>query len=360
MSFVHKKSVRIFILFLSVYLFFVSIKLMGSGFKLLGKEFAESLIAATTNPLVGLFIGILATSVIQSSSCTTSILVGMVASGILGIGNAIPIVMGANIGTTITNTIVSLGHINTSKEFKKALGGATVHDFFNIIAVMILLPLELFFHVIEKTATYFSNLFVGVGGIAFTSPLNIIVSPAVEVVELVCTNNPIIILIVALVLLFLALKSLVTNMRALVIEKIETFLDVYLFRTALTAFLVGLIFTAIVQSSSITTSLVIPLIGAGILTIRKMFPYALGANLGTTVTAFLAALAVGVPTAITIALVHFFFNLFGIAIIYPLKSIPIGIAERFGEFGAKHRKWALAYIVIGFYIIPLIFILLMR
>ena len=116
---------------------------MGKAFKGFGKGFAETLLNTTSNPFVGLFIGILATSLVQSSSTTTSIIVGIVASGAITIGNAIPIIMGANIGTTVTNTLVSLGHITRREEFKRAVAGATVHDFFNLICVAIMFPLEL-------------------------------------------------------------------------------------------------------------------------------------------------------------------------------------------------------------------------
>ncbi|UCD16467.1 MAG: Na/Pi cotransporter family protein, partial [Candidatus Zixiibacteriota bacterium] len=109
-----------------LYLFILSITLLGDSFKLFGKEFAQSLLVSTSHPIVGLFIGILATSIIQSSSTTTSIVVGMVAGGLLSIDGAIPIVMGANIGTTVTNTIVSLTHITKSREFQRAFSGAIV------------------------------------------------------------------------------------------------------------------------------------------------------------------------------------------------------------------------------------------
>ncbi|MBU1147316.1 MAG: Na/Pi symporter [Candidatus Omnitrophica bacterium] len=115
-----------------LYLFLVSIGLLGEAFKGFGKEFAENLLRMTSNPFVSLFIGILATSLMQSSSTTTSIVVGMVASGTITVGNAIPIIMGANIGTTVTNTLVSIGHITRREEFKRAIAGATVHDFFNL------------------------------------------------------------------------------------------------------------------------------------------------------------------------------------------------------------------------------------
>ena len=98
-------------LLIFLYLFFLSLEMMGGSLKLFGKDFSKSLIASTSHPFIGLFIGILATSIIQSSSSTTSIVVGMVAEGVLNIENAIPIIMGANIGTSITNILASLPQI---------------------------------------------------------------------------------------------------------------------------------------------------------------------------------------------------------------------------------------------------------
>jgi len=93
------------------------------------------------NPIAGLCIGILATVLLQSSSTTTSITVGLV-SDILEVKLAIFVIMGANIGTSVTNTIVSMGHLGDGDELERAFAGATVHDMFNFGAVLILLPLE--------------------------------------------------------------------------------------------------------------------------------------------------------------------------------------------------------------------------
>ena len=112
--------VRIVLLILSLYLFLFSINLMGTALKMFGKGFAEAMIASTSVPVVGLFIGILATSLIQSSSTTTSIVVAMVGGDVLTVTNAIPIVMGANIGTSVTNTLVSIAHITRSQEFHRS------------------------------------------------------------------------------------------------------------------------------------------------------------------------------------------------------------------------------------------------
>ena len=172
----------LFIIFF-LYIFLLSIGLMGAAFKGFGKGFAEVLLNTTNNSFIGLFIGILATSLVQSSSTTTSIVVGMVASGVLSTGGAIPIIMGANIGTTVTNTLVSLGHVTRPEEFRRAIAGATVHDFFNIICVSIMFPLELATGFLQKSATFLTEVFISYGGINFSSPIVLITKPVVAMMK---------------------------------------------------------------------------------------------------------------------------------------------------------------------------------
>jgi len=120
--------------------------------------------------------------------------------------------------------------------------------------------------------------------------------------------------------------------------------------------------TAIIQSSSVTTSLIVPLVGAGLLTVRKIFPYTLGANVGTTVTAMLASFATLNPIAITVALTHFLFNIFGIIIWYPLKKVPIWMAESFSKITAKSRRNTILFLIVYFlfYLIPLVIFLFVK
>jgi sodium-dependent phosphate cotransporter len=332
---------------------------MGSSFKLMGKGFAEALLRATSNPVAGLLIGILITSIIQSSSTTTSIAVGFVAGGVLTLRSAIPIIMGANIGTTITSAIVSMGHVTRKREFQRAFGAAIVHEFFNVLVVIILFPLELTTHLLENSAVALSNAFVRVGGIKFLSPLKIITTPVIDFIEKIIPI-PVIIIVGALILLFFSLVRIVKTMRSLMLVTFEVFLDKYLFKNDLTAFLLAVIITAIIQSSSITTCLVIPLAGAGLLTVRKIFPYTLGANVGTTVTAMLASFATLNPVALTVAFAHLLFNVIGIIIIYPFKKIPIWLAETFARIASKSRRNTITFLVfyLLFRLIPLIYILL--
>lgn len=348
-------SKKLFLLILFLYLFFLSIELMGTSFKLFGKEFSIQLIKITTNPFTALFIGILATSIIQSSSTTTSIVVALVASNTLSLRNAIPIIMGANVGTTITNTIVSFAYITRKQEFERAFASAIVHDFFNLLAVLIFLPLEMSTHFLEKSAIVLANLFVNFGGFKFISPLKVITSPILGIIKILIPMSWLL-LSSSLILLFSSLTMLVKTLRSMVLEKMELILNDYLFKTPLISFFLGLMFTAIIQSSSVTTSLMIPLVGAGLLTIRKIFPYTLGANVGTTVTAIMASLVTNSKVAVTIAFTHLLFNLFGVVVIYPIREVPIKMAEYFSSQALKSKWYVISYVIIIFFIIPLLLI----
>ncbi len=354
-----------------LYLFLVSIGLMGVAFKGFGKGFAEALLETTSNPFTGLFIGILATSLVQSSSTVTSILVGMVASGIITITNAVPIIMGANIGTTVTNLLVSLGHITRKEEFKRAISGASVHDFFNVICVLIMFPLELATGFLQKAAAGLAHLFSNTGGIRFTSPLKTVTQPLINVIKKLFIDilpisekfGYVLILVLSAVILFSSLYFIVRLMKSLVIKNTEIALSKVLEQNGIIGIIAGLFFTTIVQSSSITTSLLIPLIGAGIITVECIFPITLGANIGTTTTAILASFATGNIAAITIAFVHFLFNLVGVLCIYPIKifrKIPIALAKGLGELAFRKRRYAIFYVAGVFFLIPFLLIIISR
>ena len=355
---------KVILLVLFVYIFLVSIELLGGSFKLMGEGFAHQLLHTTSNPFIGLLMGIIATSLVQSSSVTTSIVVSMVAGGTLTIRHAIPIVMGANIGTTVTNTMVSMGHITRPVEFRRALSGSTVHDFFNVLAVITFLPLEMFTHYLEHSAIFLQKIFAGVGGLKLISPLKIIVKPAVHLIIDIITSlslghtlTAVVSFVVAILLLFFALSRLVSIMKQLIIGKVERLLHGYLFANPIRSLLIGIVLTAIVQSSSIITSLVVPIVGAGILTVEQIFPYTIGANIGTTVTAIMASLITQNPAAVSTAFVHLLFNISGGIIWYGipfLRKIPIALSKLLAGVAYKKRWVAILYVVITFYIAPLL------
>lgn len=350
-------------LVLLLYGFLVSIGMLGKAFKMFSGGFVGDLIESASDPLLGLFVGILATTLVQSSSTTTSLVVAMVGSGTMPIATAIPVVMGANIGTSVTNTLVALGHIGRGQEFRRAFAASTVHDFFNLIAVLVLFPLQVTTNFLGRAATTLANGFSEVGGLTFASPLKIVTEPVVKGAATLFDGHPWLLLITALVIMFASLRYLVVVLKKLILGRIESFFDETLFKNAGRALFFGLVVTVLVQSSSITTSLAIPLAGAGILTLRQIFPYTLGANVGTTVTAMLAALAVGELSAVTVAFAHMLFNLCGILVIWPIPSIreiPMRLARGFSTLAADHRWLAIAYILVCFYAVPFAAILVMR
>ena len=349
-----KVVLQVFQLFLFLYLFIFSIDLMGSSLKLFGKGFAETLIANTSHPLVGLFMGILATSLIQSSSTTTSIVVGMVGGGVLSVSNAIPIIMGANIGTSVTNTIVSMAHLNRSAEFRRSFAASTVHDFFNILSVLVLFPLQYFTNFLGYSARFLGGVFQDFGGLKMFNPVKAATKPLVEWLLALVGNHPWLLFILSLLILFLALKQIVSVLRVLLVKRAEVWFDKVLFKTALRAFSVGLFITLLAQSSSITTSLIVPMAGAGILTLIQIFPYTLGANIGTTVTAILAALVTSNINAVIVAFAHLEFNIAGIIVWWPFKKVPVSLAQKLAEQAVHNKIIPFAYVITVFFLIPIL------
>jgi sodium-dependent phosphate cotransporter len=346
-----------------LYAFLVSIGLLGSAFKLFGKGFVTDLMGEAQAPLAGLFIGVLATTLVQSSSTTTSLVVALVGSGTMSVHTAIPVIMGANIGTSVTNTLVSLGHLTRGREFYRAFSASTVHDFFNVCAVIVLFPLQVGTNFLGVMAETLADAFQSVGGLTFTSPLKAVTGPTVKLITGWFHDHPWLLAIVALCIMFAALRYLVVTLKSLVLARVESFFDLVIFKNAGRAMLFGVLLTVLVQSSSITTSLVIPLAGAGILSLTQIFPYTLGANIGTTITAMLASLAVGEITAVTVAFAHLLFNLCGIALIWPIRAVrqlPLKLAQRLANIAANSRWIAVVYIVVAFYLVPFLAILLLR
>lgn len=348
-----------------LYIFLLSIALFGAAFKMAGKGFSEQLISTTTNPVIGLMIGLLATSLIQSSSSTTSIIVGMVAGGVLTVNGAIPIIMGANMGTTVTNTLVAMTSMNRRTEFQRAFAGATMHDFFNLISIAILFPIEQATHFLEYSATWLSTLLVGTDGTKFPNPVKAAVKPAIHQIKeflhgFDLADGIIVVIMVVLALcgIFFALTFLTKVLKVLVLDRAEGAFTANLRKSGMAAMFVGLLVTVGVQSSSITTSLLIPLIGAGIVPLESAFAATLGANMGTTVTALLASMT-GTPGAVTVALVHLLFNISGILLIYPIgavRRIPLRLATALAAATADKKYYAILYMIGVFFVMPLLFV----
>ena len=350
-----------------LFIFLLGVKGLGAGFRLLGDDLVQGFFVATENPFIGLVVGLLTTTLVQSSSVTTSMIVALVAApeNPLPLLNAVPMIMGANIGTTVTATIVSLAHLGRQDEFQRAFPIAICHDIFNYLTVLILLPLEMAFGTLRRTAAWLAGFLGGVRGVDYDGPLDTALSsgldPIITVAEFFFSTEvprALFLTIVGGLLIFFALFSLVKVLRALVSTRVESAVNGVLGGSAVVSILVGVLVTVMVQSSSITTSILVPLGAAGLLRLEQAFPVTIGANLGTTVTALLAAMAVSGQNAaagLQIALVHLLFNFSGLFLIYPLRSIrklPLDAARLVTRVAVRSRKLTVLWVLLLFYGLP--------
>lgn len=362
-------ALRLGLALLFLYLFLVGVKSLETGISSFGSEFVDQVFSNVANPIAGLAAGVLATVLVQSSSVTTATIVGLVGSGVLPVESAVPMVMGANIGTTVTNTLASLGHVRQGAYFERAFAAATMHDYFNLLAVAALLPLEVAFGLItriaETVAGFVGDLLPGVekGDSPIKDAIKAPVSFMADTIDSLGWGGAkgAILLIIGVGLIFVALWMITRQMKAVMSGRMENAINGVLGKGAgSAAMIVGVVITVAVQSSSITTSILVPLVAAGVLSLQNAFPVTLGANIGTTVTALLASIAADSPDALVIAVAHVTFNVIGILIFYPwprLRQVPLDMARRTAVEAVK-RKWLVAAYVIGLFVVTPLAILI--
>ncbi|MEZ8989938.1 Na/Pi symporter [Vibrio breoganii] len=347
-----------------LYLLLVSVSMVGSGFKMASGEHAKTLFDFASHPVAGLMIGLVATALIQSSSTVTSIIVGLVAGG-LPVQIAIPMVMGANIGTTVTNTLVSLGHLRCKEEFKRAFASATVHDLFNLLAVLIFLPLEMMFGIFGKLSAWLvaplmSTGDLDMGGFNFIKPLT---KPLISVIQEPLTAfGPVVagvsMIILGIATIIISITIMGKLMKSLMVGRAREILKNAIGRGPLHGIFSGSVVTVLVQSSSTTTSLMVPLVGSGVLKVRDVYPFTLGANIGTCITALLAATAVTgefAAFALQIALVHLLFNVAATLFIFGipfLRELPLKGADWISTMAIKNKSVVAGYLIAVFVVMP--------
>jgi len=346
----------------AILLFFFSIILMVSSINSFGYSFADYAINATSNPFIGLFIGLLATALLQSSSTTTTMVVAAVASGTLSLEGSIPIVMGANIGTTLTSTIVSMGYITKTNEFRKAVAAGTVHDLFNIIMVLVMFPIEMKYHLLENGSRFIISLlgvqssgfeYFNFGFVEFFKTIN---------TWLINHTGNIFTLVLGVLSLFICIKFISSLLYNILIGKTKKKFETTVFSNTFRSFSWGLFLTSAAQSSSLTTSLIVPLVATGKVNMKRAFQFILGANIGTTITALLAAVFQS-DAAISIALVHLLFNTFGVLLFLFIpfcSNFTVFLAQKIGEYTLRMRIVGFAYILLTFFLLPFTLIYLSR
>lgn len=341
----------------SILLFLFALELMVSSLRHLGGETAKSVIEATENPFTGLFVGLLVTALIQSSSTTTALTVAMVASGAISFQSAIPLIMGANVGTTITSTIISLGFINRKKEFKRAVSAGTYHCFFNLLTLLILFPLEFYYGFLSSASAQIGNAFFPAIETGSSTTPGVSWSLFGFITDFLVTHihSGAILTVLSFILLVISIlifRKLISDL--LKAQSPEAF-SKFFFAGELTSFFWGLVTTAAIRSSTITTSLVVPIVAKKVVKMRMAAPFIMGANMGTTITAFIAAMINSNNSAINIAVAHFLFNFIGVLLFFPipaLKEVPIRLSVGLGKLTLRYRIAGFLFILFTFFIIP--------
>ena len=349
-----------------VYLLMVSVGVLSQGFRAVsgGADGAEAIFAFATNPLVSVLLGVLATALVQSSSAVTSVIVGLVGGG-LPLAIAIPMIMGSNMGTTITNTLAALGNLREDEAFNRSFAAATVHDFFNLFTIFIFLPLELLFHPLENLSRWMASWFYGsadvsVGKFDFMRWLT---RPAINGISDGIRRLPagiagVVMIMVGIMMVLLAVYLLNQVLHAVMTGRAEQIFRAAIGKNSALALLSGLVVTLIVQSSTLTTVLIVPLAGAGIMTLAQVYPFTLGANIGTPITALMSATAITGEyqvVALQIAFVHLLYNGLAVilfALIPPLWRLPIQAAQALANGATRSRLVVPAYILGVFFVVP--------
>eukprot|EP00096_Caligus_rogercresseyi_P012637 TRINITY_DN5358_c0_g1_i2.p1 TRINITY_DN5358_c0_g1~~TRINITY_DN5358_c0_g1_i2.p1 ORF type:complete len:565 (-),score=167.33 TRINITY_DN5358_c0_g1_i2:76-1770(-) len=411
-----KNTSRVLAALFALYLFICSLTFLSVSFRMLGGRNLSALFSNSSllsNPVVGVMIGILVTVLVQSSSTSTSIIVSLVSAGV-EVRHAVPMILGSNVGTSVTNTIVSMTAASDPLVFSRAFAAATVHDMFNWLSVVSLLSLEMATGFLEKLTEAIVDRMPldgasGSGGPDILKPLvypftSAIVQIDKRVLIAWSMNDPAyanvtsilqhnctggchylialldfeglnlgdtvcgsLLLIASLTLLILclltimkALNSILGSSLAIFIQKVINAEVPYApWLTGYIAMLIGAIITILVRSSSIFTSTLTPLCGLGLVSLETAYPMTLGSNIGTTTTSILASFAAEgkyLRPSVQISFVHLFFNIVGILIFYPLPFMrwPLPLARGLGRLTANYRWFALAYLLSMFFFLPLL------
>lgn len=351
----------------ALFLLISAVSTISSGFSQMGATAAHNLFSFAGNPFVGLAVGVLATVVIQSSTTVTAITVTAVGTGALTVGESIPIILGSNVGTTVTCTFVALGFVGDTDDFRRALTASTIHDFFNLLALSIFFPLELLFHHLERISGWLADLLYGGSSTPDPSafnPIRAVTRPIVTAIrdtigQIGSTQTGgVLVVLTGIAMIFFAVRSLSKLLKTLMQGRAQNLLLTAVGEGSGRAMLTGLGVTLVTQSSTVTNSVLVPFAGTGAITAKQIYPVTLGGNLGTTFTSLLAALAVTGPQArfgLQAALVHVVYNVLAILLIWCvpfLRPLPLKGATWLANKSADDKRFLATYLIGVFILLP--------
>ncbi|CAB3400184.1 unnamed protein product [Caenorhabditis bovis] len=406
-------SFIISLIFLVLFVYVCCLANMSTAFGLLasrglGKAIQQS--PLINDPISAVVVGMLATVILQSATTTTNILVTMVAANMITVHDAIPVMIGSELGSSLVNAMVSLAYSGKPEQFRRAFSAAILGDVFNICGLFVIFPMEMITGLIEKVSWWIVDPMISEQGLSFktlellTDPINQFILQVNEPELLNATIRPEmfeanhsfvqrcqfangsriyncpydhlfaysmlgdraigwIVLIVSIVSLIFCLVAIVYLIQKL----LEGHAAIYIRRllskqcpgvlkpcTGYVVMLVGLI----IQSNSIFSSSLTPLVGSGVVTLEQMYPLVLGSNIGTTFSGVLAAFSTDpsrFEKALHMAMCQVNYNIIGTCLFYIIpctRKFPVYLAVKLGNLTDRYRWFIVVFILAFFVVIP--------
>jgi sodium-dependent phosphate cotransporter len=378
----NKIKIAVYLL-VGIFLFICSLEGVKSGFKLIFAEWQSNILGmidSNTAPVTGIAVGILSTALVQSSSAVVAAtmvsMASMVASGLsldVAMRFGVPMVLGANIGTTITNTIVIFGVKRgmTGSEFADTIPGVIVDDVYEALTISL-------FFIVEMTTGFISNTVLWLGDY-LTNVLNLEAALAaydktiIDILVKAPIVKPISKFIVEIfgpdiggILQFILWFGVIVFSMGLITKGLETLIDKgwedrvqRAFNSPVSGFFTGFALTWLVGSSSIGSSLVVPFLATKVVDLKKAYPYLCGCNMGTTVdmSQIYGYIAGGI-VGIMLGAAHVMLNVMALLLwlVSPLRFVPIMVAEKIGEAIKKNENAGLVlvfWVIVIFFLMPI-------
>lgn len=345
-----------FIFFL--YTFIFSIELIKKTSVLLAPSVKGFLSEALT-PIKAVATGWFTTSIVQSSGAVGTMTATFAGNNIISLQTAVFIVIGAALGTTITALVISLVTVTQKKrDFRHGFEIGLCYAIFSAIIVSIAFLLEYFFQFVSRSSLFVVSLFgEKTSPFLFPDIVGFLTSPITNL--LLSKNNVFLVLLFAFAVLIFSLRYLSKSIINLFggEENTKKKIGKY-FESKWKTYLLGVVLTGIVFSSSITIGLLVPLAASRLISLRKTIPFILGADLGTSTDILIAALIINKPLALATAVSYFILPIMAAIIFLPNTNFLYKVTKYTSKKLIHISRKKALYFLLAFVLIPLLIIIL--
>ncbi|CAD6187467.1 unnamed protein product [Caenorhabditis auriculariae] len=404
-------------IFVILFTYVCLLGVVSTAFSLLASGGLGKIVQASAlikDPISALVVGMLVTVVLQSATTTTNILVTMVAANMITVHDAIPVMIGSELGSSLVNALISLAYAGQPEQFCRAFSAAVLGDVFNVCSLFVIFPLELATSLIETLSWWIVDPLISEQGLSFKT-LELLTDPVTRMIlevneaevlnasirpELFPPNHTFVLRCafsngsriyacpykhvfvystlsdqaIGWMVLAFAIPCLIACLFAIVFL-IQKMLDGHAAKyvknllsrecpgrwkpcTGYVVMAVGLIVTLLIQSNSIFSSSLTPLVGSGVVTLEQMYPLILGSNIGTTFSGVLAAFSADgsrFEKALHMAMCQVIYNIIGTFLFYiipPMRKFPIYLSLKLGHTTNRYRWFIVIFVLVFFLIIP--------